>query len=210
MHKYMNISRYLLLIFIIVSPAIAETPVDFKKEMAKCAAIENSVERLAAYDKLAEKMGIAGPKSTVVTGMGKWKLRIDVSPIDDSKSYFLYLKSEDSVVGMFGNSSKPLLCIRYREGELEAFIGYNTFIASMGTSVTTRIDKRQATTTSWSTSTDGNMVFAPEVKPFIETLMEAHTLVVRSTRHAGNPLTVSFDVTGLKEAIKPINEAMNQ
>lgn len=210
MHKYMNISRYLLLIFIIVSPAIAETPVDLKKEMAKCAAIENSVERLAAYDKLAEKMGVASPKSTVVTGMGKWRLQTDVSPIDDSKSYFLILESEDEVAGMFGTSYKPSLYIRFKEGVLEAYITYNTYIGTGEVDVTTRFDKNEAETESWGLSTDGKAVFAVYATSFIQSVVEAKTLVVRLTPYGESPITVSFDLRGIDKAIKPIHESINK
>lgn len=210
MYRYMNLTRYFFLILIIVSSGIAKTPVDFKKEMAKCATIENSVERLAAYDALAEKLGVAGPKSTVVTGMGKWKLQTDVSPIDDSKSYFLILESEDEVPGMFGTSYKPSLYIRFKEGDLESYISYNIYIGSSEVDVTTRFDKNEAETESWGLSTDGKAVFAIDSESFIQSIVEAKTLVVRLTPYGESPKTVSFDLRGIDKAIKPIHESMNQ
>lgn len=210
MYRYLNLTRYLFLIFIMVIPASAKTPVDFKKEMAKCAAIENSVERLAAYDGLAEKMGVAGPKSTVVTGMGKWRLQTDVSPIDDSKSYFLILESEDEVAGMFGTSYKPSLYIRFKEGVLEAYISYSTYIGTGEVDVTTRIDKNEAETESWGLSTDGKAVFVIDSESFIQSIVEAKTLVVRLTPYGESPITVSFDLRGIDKAIKPIHESINK
>lgn len=208
MKKYINIGLSILWIIIFSSTSQSKDNIDFRKEMAECAAIENSVERLTAYDNLAEKMGVAAHVSTTVKGKGKWELRTDVSKIDDTESYYLSLLSEDEAPGRFGKKSQPILVIRYMEKSLNIFINYDNYLGLGDTEVTTRIDKEEAETTSWNISTNGEAIFSQQPKSLIDSLINKNTLIVRLTPYGENPITVSFDLRGLKDAIKPILKAM--
>jgi type VI secretion system protein VasI len=59
--------------------------------MAACSAKTNDVERLECFDQLASKRGVAGPKVEAVSGTGKWQVRTETSPVDDSKTIILAL-----------------------------------------------------------------------------------------------------------------------
>jgi type VI secretion system protein VasI len=190
---------------------LSASPQDLKTEIAKCAAIENSVERLAAYDTLAKSLGVAEPATSSKEGAGKWRLRTDVSPIDDSKSYILSLDANEELKVGF-KSVTPTLIVRYKEGDLELFINYgNLFIGTNTTQVTTRIDKAEAANAEWAISTDHKAIFAPPktYNSLTTPMMKgARTLVVRLTPYGESPVVTSFDVSGFGDAYGPVIKAM--
>jgi hypothetical protein len=51
----------------------ADEPLDFQKEIARCAALEGSLERLSCYDELADNVGLDRPQpiATPTEGAGK-------------------------------------------------------------------------------------------------------------------------------------------
>ncbi len=181
---------------------------DLRGDIARCAAIQNDVERLAAYDALAERLGVARPATETITGSGKWRLRTDTSPMDDTKSYFLSLDAE-APVGTGFRAGTPTMMIRFREEKFDCFISYPLFIGSDTTDVTARIDRQQPVTRKWNISTDHKAIFAPgDARQFVRYMTTAESLVVRLTPYGESPVTTTFDIRGLNEAIAPILEAM--
>jgi len=181
---------------------------DLRKEIAACAAIQNSVERLHAYDTLAAKLGVDKPISTSDGSFGKWKIRTDVSPMDDKKSFYLSLDA-DTPVRTGYKSGTPTLLIRYKEREFSCFINYGFFLGTDSIEVTHRLDQGQPVTREWNISTDHEAVFVPgDEKTFVGALMKANSIVVRLTPFSESPVTTTFDLRGLKDAMKPIIEAM--
>ena len=109
------------------------------------------------------------PSPSAETGATKWNMSTEQSPVDDSQTIILRLTAEEDV-GTGFKSSRPVLIIRYKESELEAYIAFGFFIGTEGTEVTTRIGKDAPKTRSWSTSSDYKAVFVPgDVRAFIST-----------------------------------------
>lgn len=177
---------------------------DLKKEIAKCASIENSIERLAAYDALSKSLGVAEPASSNTNGPGKWQTQTDISPIDDSKTLIMTLTANEELkVGH--KSVTPTLILRYKEGIIELFISYgDVFIGTDSTVVTTRVDKQEAITQPWGISTNHSAVFEKSSSKLTTTMNGASTLVVRLTPYGESPVTTSFDITGFKDAYLPL------
>ncbi len=199
-------TRYAMVV-LIASGCFASAQ-DIQGEIARCAEIRNEVERLAAYDTLAERLGVASPTTSVTDGSGKWRLRTDTSPMDDSKSFYLSLDAE-APVGTGFREGTPMMIIRFREGDFECYITYPLFLGSDSTDVTVRIGRQQPVTRKWSISTDRKAIFAPgDARQFVRSLMNAESLVVRLTPYGESPATTSFDIHGLNEAIAPIMEEM--
>jgi type VI secretion system protein VasI len=183
---------------------------EIKKEIATCAAIQNSVERLAAYDSLAERIGVAHPVIETNNAVGKWIIKTEISPIDDKQCIYLSLDSEETVSAGY-KKGRPCLYIRYKEGQLECYIHYGFFIGSDSTSVTMRMDKKEPRTHNWNISSNHESIFYPSgVKWFVDNLMESKSLVIRLTPYGESPVTASFDLTGIAESIKPIIEALEK
>ena len=133
-----------------------------------------------------------------------WHLRTDISPIDDSKSYFLSREAEEPVGSGFMQST-PTLMIRYKEKALNVFVTVGSYLGSDATEVTVRIGQSPAREEKWSISTDGKAIFCPsEDRAFVLELLQNNRLVIRLTPYGESPVTSTFDLSGLVEAIQPM------
>ncbi len=133
-----------------------------------------------------------------------WELRTDTSPIDDSKSYYLTRDAEEPIGSGF-MSSTPSIMIRHKEGDLEVYITFGTYLGSDSTMVTTRLGSSAATQREWGLSTDGKAIFCPtDNAQFVRQLLANERLVIRLTPFGESPVTSTFDLTGLSEAIAPM------
>lgn len=176
------------------------------KGLAICAAEKDSVKRLQCFDALSTKSGVDGPKVEAAPSKGKWLARIDTSPVDDSKTVILQLDGENSVTKRY-QTTTPTLILRCQEKKTDAFITFGFFLGSNSTSVTYRLDKQKAEEREWNISTDHEAIFSPKAIDLIRKLLKAETLFIRVTPYSESPVTVSFNLQGLAEGIKPLQEA---
>jgi type VI secretion system protein VasI len=176
-------------------------------EMAKAAAIENSVQRLAAYDAIAAKHKLTKDTNASAVSAGNWMIREDVSPIDDSRTVIGILDADSpSKIGY--RSVTPALVIRYAEKKLSAYIRYDAFIGTDAAEVTIRYGKDEPMTLDWNVSTDHKAIFAPnEGAYFLSRIKEVPSIVVRVTPYGENPVTNSFTMAGVEAVMAKINEA---
>ena len=101
--------------------------------------------------------------------------------------------------------STPTLIIRHKEGELEVYITFGTYLGSDSTSVTVRMGALPAEQSEWGLSTDGKAIFCPtDNAAFVRKLLENDRLVIRLTPYGESPVTSAFDLKGLSEAIQPM------
>lgn len=178
-----------------------------REEIAKCAARKSSAERLVCFDALARSIGVDKPVTTVTTGKGKWHVRSDKSPINDSKNVFLSLNAKQAVRSRY-KTVTPTLIIRCSEGKTNAFITWDLFLGVKSTTMLTRLDKEAAVTEAWGISTDSEAVFVSgDDVAFVKQLMPHQTLLAQITPLGESPVMVTFDIGGLAEAIKPLQEA---
>ena len=179
--------------------------VDIRKRLAECAAIKGDLERLECYDRLARELGLI--KTTItprIAGTGKWKVSVEKNPVDDSKTVFLALLADEGK-SKFGEAIA--LIIRCKSNKTELFINWSDYLGMESTHVLTRIGNAPAQQRSWSLSSDNTATFFPEAPiAFIKSLMSADKLVAQVTPYNENPVTAIFDIRGLSEAIKPLQE----
>ena len=150
--------------------------------------------------------GVTSPPSSPTTPADSpgWKLRTDTSPIDDSKSYFLSRDAEEPIGSGFMRST-PTLIIRHKEGDLEVYITFGKYLGSDKSTVTVRLGSSPATQSEWGLSTDGRAIFYPgDDASFVRQLMANDRLVVRLTPFGESPVTATFILDGLREAIQPM------
>jgi type VI secretion system protein VasI len=194
----------LLPVFILLALVASGFCQDLNKEIAACAVIENSVERLAAYDLLAQRIGVDKPAKVAKSAAGKWTITSEISPLDDKAILILSLVSEEPVKAGY-KTGRPELFIRYKEGRLECFINYGFFLGTRATLVTTRLDKNEPKTHDWNVSSDHKAIFYPSgVNWFVKSMTSSTSLIVRLTPHGESPVTTSFDISGLSQSIEPI------
>jgi type VI secretion system protein VasI len=180
---------------------------DEKTEIAKCAANKSDAERLICFDALAKTLGVDQPKTKVTTGIGKWNLQEDKSPIDDTVNVYLSIISNEPVSSGY-NTVKPSLFIRCSEGKTNVFLNWGLYLGLDETKMLTRFDKEKAETSSWSISTDNKAIFfqGKDIE-FAKKLMQHETLLTQITPYGQSPVMATFEISGLKEAIIPLREA---
>ena len=195
----------MLVLFIAVITASAQSSLD--KDIAKAAAIENSVQRLAAYDNAAKLHGLAPHTDVKASQDGNWSISTDTSPIDDTKTVVCRLEADSSVhVGY--DTVRPTLIIRFKEGELEAYINYGIFLGTESIPVTMRFGRGEAIQSTWSISTDNEATFITgNISAFLQRLEREDSFIVRLTPYGESPITVSFSLQGIQRVKEAIRDA---
>ena len=196
--------RHSLTLALLLLPGFACA--DLKIDIAKCASTRPDAARLVCFDKISSDLKVDAPRAEAISGNGKWNGRLETSPIDDSKNAFLTLSAESPVRKRY-ETTTPTLLIRCKEKRLEAYITFGFFLGSDSTRVLTRYDKRSAQTASWSISTDHTAVFVNgSIVSFIKEMIKSESLLVELTPYSESPVMTTFDVRGLAEASKTLQQ----
>ena len=112
-----------------------------------------------------------GDSESLATGGGRsrqhhanerktWEMSKSKSPLDDSTIYTIRREAAEPVHGAF-DKMPPVLILRRKEGESDAYISWPIYIGHGETPVTIRFDDDDAVTEDWNCSTDGKAVFSP-------------------------------------------------
>ncbi|NCF07994.1 type VI secretion protein [Kosakonia sp. MH5] len=187
--------------------AAAETKTDFDKDaLLKCQLETKSDVRLACYDAVLPPSAAVNDETTA--GTGKWQVSSKTSPVDDTKNVYLILAANESIRSQFGESITPNLFITCREKKTELYLNWDVFIGTDEASMLYRLDKQKAKTQTWDISSDNKAVFyRGNVVEFVKTLAKANGMYTQITPYGESPVSVSFDLSGLSEALKPLQKA---
>ncbi|EAQ9981460.1 type VI secretion protein [Salmonella enterica] len=140
--------------------------------------------------------------------VGDWKANITTSPIDDSKNVVISIDGNDSFRDPFGQMTIPTLYVACRENKTELFINWGVYLGLDKTTMIHRIDKQKAVNKVWSISTDTKAVFYDgKVIDFIKKLESGHKLFTQITPYNESPVSTTFNLSGLSEVIKPLQES---
>ncbi|EHI3751001.1 type VI secretion protein [Salmonella enterica] len=140
--------------------------------------------------------------------VGNWKTDIKTSPIDDSKNVVIFINGDNSFRSPFGETITPSLYIACRENKTELFISWDVYLGLDETTMIYRIDKQKAVNKTWLISTDTKAVFYNgKVIDFIKRLESGQKLFTQITPYNENPVSTTFNLSGLSEAIKPLQES---
>jgi type VI secretion system protein VasI len=142
---------------------------------------------------------------------GKWISSAKASSFDDSKTVTLLLDAENDIEGPSG-SVRPSLLVRCQEHAKDVFVytGMAPDVESGnldGATVRTRFDKDAATTENTNQSTSNDSLFFINPEATIADLLKHEQLVFGFTPYNASPVEATFDLRGLSEAIKPLNES---
>lgn len=201
-----------LLILAVTQPTSA-TP-DVAKIIANCAKERNDVDRLACYDSGASALGLRGVSKAVP--IFAWKVKTGKSPIDDSTNVWVSRKANSPIDGWPNKSVTPMIYITCREKKTRAYIYTDMSPAIESTRArargTIRLDGDEAYTDTFGVSTSGDALF---LKPgdesallgFLRELSKHKKMLVQFTPFNSPPTMTTFDLAGLSDALKPVQDA---
>lgn len=175
-----------------------------------CAAVDDAGERLLCYDGVFR----VDRQSKAEIPPSKWQQSTAASKIDDSQTVFLFVMSDDTFSGKYGDDRVSAeLYLRCYENKTSIILTFgNHFMADSGGfgEVTFRIDNEKAFTRSLVASTDHKALGLWEggkAIPFIKALLSAKKLTVRATPYSESPITTTFTVAGLSAVVDSLRKA---
>ena len=180
-------------------------------EVARCAAIADPTERLAAYDALVAQLGTEAeaPREEAIQGMGKWTFGIDSMENDEGgyfyTHYFLSLSAEP-VPGQTGEP--PLVRVVLDEDDYSILILPGVRLEGETVLVATRLDQHQPVVGKWSVSGNNDVVrLARDARRDVAAMTQARTLYVRIRPAGKPPVDLTFDIRGLADGVRTMEEA---
>ncbi|MFQ1013569.1 type VI secretion system-associated protein TagO [Gilliamella apicola] len=178
-------------------------------QIGSCKSINDNEQRLACYDAAFE----VNTSVVETNSESKWVITDEVSPIDDSKTVILSLKSDSPIKSDFSKVT-PKLYIICKERKTNFIIDFDMFLSTDDIKPITRIDSDKAVNgVEWSISTDYKALFysgsQKKINEFIKTLKDKKKLFIQVTPFSKGSVNTTFDLTGLDEAIKPVRETCN-
>ena len=176
-----------------------------RKDIAQCAVLAGELERLDCYDTIAKNNNLAGEQTQEhdITSKGEWDVDIEINPIDDSKTVVLSVGSS-SGVSFFGKPGAFVL--RCKSNKTDAYISWGNLLGPRAF-VVSRIGKEEAKRKEWHLSTNRKSSFHPTPVSFIKNMIGHDALVAQITPFGKSPVTATFNISGLENAIVPLREA---
>ncbi len=186
---------------------IAVTTVQAENSGNSCAKENDAAKRLLCYDGIFRNEIKA---ETTVEGTGKWRIKSDTSKIEDTTDYYVSLLSDDTIAKRFGGSGQAGIYLRCKENTTSVyFIFADEFVSDIEGygDMTYRLDSNKPLTKSFEVSTDNKALGlwdGGSAIPFLKAMSGKDQLIVRMTPYNQSPLTMTFDIRGFDEAIKPL------
>lgn len=184
----------------------------------ECPSIDDDITRLSCYDAkygivaAEEEAAPASEQIEITVDLGEWDKRVDVSALTDEKNVFLFLQSTNRIPGSYGGSGNGRLWLRCMENTTAVLFDFNDHFMSdiQGYGrVEYRIDDLELASISTSTSTDNKTLGlwrGSAAIPFIKRLLGHDQLIVRATPYNESPMTLTYDIRGIDDAIVELRE----
>lgn len=151
---------------------------------------------------------------TAVTANAEaWFVSEETSPMDDSKTVRMLASSNESITNRFGRGSDHInLKIRCKENTTAMYFQFEGHhmadIQGYG-QVKMRVDDGQAFTRGMSVSTDNTALglWRGNGIGTIKRFFGGDKLVMQATPYGESKITTTFDLTDIKDEIKPLRQA---
>ena len=186
--------------------------------LADCAAIDDTLRRLACYDELASSVGLEPPPVIAIPeayanrtddspdlaadlpATGEWTTSVEADSDGDPTAVAL---SSWAVAGASTEGYAISLTISCRRGRTTLSVRWEDYLGSWA-DISTRIGTEEAGTRQWNLSTDGRSAFYPgRTLALIEDLVEAGSVTFGVTPYSRTAITADFDTSGLGAAFDP-------
>ena len=176
----------------------------------ECANIDIDLDRLACYDREVGRI----PKITALPGKGAWVVRSEKSVLTDRIEVFMSVRSDENVVCGWNKGARVNLTLRCMDNTTALIFDTGCHMTSSEYNshgdVTYRIDAEKARSVSMVESTDNRSLglwSGGKAIPMIKQMLGKSRVVARMTPYGENPITATFPVSGLEDAIKPLRQA---
>lgn len=180
-------------------------------DISECIGIEGDLDRLACYDRISGREA----KVTNIVEVGSWELIEKKSELKDTADIFIYVDSDEEINCGYNRHGKVRLWIRCLENTTSVIFGtpechmtssrYNEY-----GDVEYRVDKRKSKKVRMEESTNRHSLGlwrGRSAIPFAKAMFNSNRLLARMTPYGENPFTVSFNISQLEEAIKPLRKS---
>jgi type VI secretion system protein VasI len=136
-----------------------------------------------------------------------WNVVVDVDKLDGTKRISTIIMSPDKVAISSKRQDWAALGIRCSANKTELRVLWPKFLGLRPIQVKWRIDDGPIVTERWNVSSDGTLAFANNPIDMSKKMFGKKELVTNIEAYGESGTTVSFRLSGLEEAIKPIREA---
>lgn len=178
-------------------------------DMARCATLDASAERLACYDKMANHVGADQLDGQERIPRG-WRIRTETSPIDDSRNVYLSIAANQAFVNSSERWILPTLVVRCKEDTTALIAAWGMSLGIGEAPILYRIDSQPDQTEIWQLSTANDAIGlwnGSAAIPFVKRLFGAEQLLLQVTPLGENSVTSTFEVAGLEQVNEPLRKA---
>lgn len=188
----------------------------------ECASLSDPDQRLICYDE-AHQMDIEVDDEKPLDNREKvteqvepepakvdWSTRTKTNPLTDLTDVFLSVTANETIKCGY-ETERPMLFLRCQDNTTTAFMVTDCFMSDVQGygSVRYRVDKQPEKKRNFKSSTD-NMALGlwsyNRSRPFIDHLQGGDRLIMQYTPYNDSPVLSTFDISGLKEALKPLRK----
>ena len=165
-----------------------------------CAAMANPESRLDCYDRLVTTLGVspAGP------GGERWTVEFRVDPLTDVRSARAVLPALEGK----GVDDEPVrFILECQEGRTSVLLDWAQYVGD-GNTIVLRLDGDEPQDTFWDMARNRTTArYRSDGAPLARAIAPRRRMVARVTPSGREPVTAIFDLTGMAEAIQPVQEA---
>lgn len=202
---------------------------DLRAQLARCAAIQDALNRLECFDLLTRGMGLSAPAAatpaapasmpplavpqasgtpvpqSTTSKVSGWQVVIK----RDDKGRVHSVTLETAAAQGVGVRGDPVtLSLRCMDTETTAFIDWESYVGNDSVPVTVNVGGAGNSRSNWRISPNGTMTYYPgKAVPFVQSLLAASRLDARVNPYGGHEISARFDLSGLAAAIQPLRQA---
>ena len=138
---------------------------------------------------------------------GKWMSYSSTDPLTDKPNVRTRLFAADDSESSFVSSIQ--LWIQCTDNQIRLYIDWDTFMTTQSPLVTWRVGSDMAETSNWLISTDYQATFHPSPNALITQLVRSgdESFVAQVTPYGENPLTATWELVGIEQAVQPVRKA---
>lgn len=194
--------RYLFFIWLLVfvtKPTVALADDSRIVKAFHCTEVSNDIARLECFDKAYSDYGIAA------NAPGNWRTRTEVSPIDDTITFGAVVDANKKSAAYFASNK---LFIRCKGNKLELWVAWQNLPDLEGSLMASRVGRAPAVTETWIEGSPDDARFYPgNTRKLVREMMSADRFVAQLAEGKEKGETAVFNIKGLKEVSKPMQEA---